>query len=116
MQTPASGVLGDSGVHERVLKRRGSGTRQRRKHRPTTWAGLAFVAPLVAYFLVLYVYPLYENVSMSLHRFTRATFVTGKAPFVGFDIYREVLASPLFGHPVTAFPTRKMQVAAVVRF
>jgi multiple sugar transport system permease protein len=37
---------------------------------------------------------------MSLHRFTRGTFVTGKAPFVGFDIYREVLASPLFASTV----------------
>ena len=30
--------------------------------------------------------------------------------------YVGVLASPLFGHPVTAFPTRRMQLAAVVRF
>ena len=64
--------------------------------RPTTWAALAFVAPLVAYLTVFYAYPLYENASMSLHRFTRATYVTGKAPFVGLDIYREVLASSQF--------------------
>lgn len=46
--------------------------------------------------MVFYVYPLYENVSMSLHRFTRATFVTGAAPFVGVTIYKEVTSSPLF--------------------
>jgi len=55
---------------------------------------------MAIYFLVFYVYPLYENVSMSLHRFTRATFVTGAAPFVGIDIYKEVTNSPLFAPTV----------------
>jgi len=64
--------------------------------RPTTWAGLAFAAPLLAYLVVFYAYPLWTNVSMSLHRFTRATFVTGKAPFVGLDVYSEVIGSPQF--------------------
>jgi len=73
---------------------------RRRRIRPTTWAGLAFIAPMAIYFVVFYVYPLYENVSMSLHRFTRATFVTGAAPFVGFDIYKEVTSSPLFAPTV----------------
>jgi multiple sugar transport system permease protein len=69
----------------------------RRRHvRPTVWAGLGFLAPLLAYLAIFYAYPLYENVSMSLHRFTRATFVTGVAPFVGLDVYREVISSPLF--------------------
>lgn len=70
--------------------------RRRRGLRPTQWAGIGFVAPLVVYLVVLYAYPLYENVSMSLHRFTRATFVTGEAPFVGLDVYREVIGSPQF--------------------
>jgi len=76
-----------------------------RRVQPSTWAGLGFIAPLVAYLLVMYAAPLYENVSMSLHRYTRATYVTGEAPYVGLDIYREVLSSPQFlstlGH--TAF-------------
>lgn len=55
---------------------------------------------MAIYFAVFYVYPLYENVSMSLHRFTRATFVTGAAPFVGMDIYKEVTNSPLFAPTV----------------
>lgn len=76
--------------------RSSEGSRKRRRPRATTWAALGFVAPLLAYLAILYAYPLYENVSMSLHRFTRATFVTGKAPFVGLDIYREVISSPLF--------------------
>jgi multiple sugar transport system permease protein len=100
IQTPTAGVLGETALQEHVAKANGSASRRRRGLRPATWAGIAFVAPLVAYLLVLYVYPLYENVSMSLHRFTRATFVTGNAPFVGIDIYREVVASPLFGPTV----------------
>ncbi|HEY9394244.1 MAG TPA: sugar ABC transporter permease, partial [Nocardioides sp.] len=68
----------------------------RRRHHRSRWAGVAFVAPLVTYLVVFYAYPLVENVSMSLHRFTRATYVTGEAPFAGTDIYREVLTAPQF--------------------
>ncbi|MBT0994094.1 sugar ABC transporter permease [Cellulomonas sp. DKR-3] len=64
--------------------------------RPTTWAAIGFALPLVAYLAVFYAYPLVENVSMSVHRFTRATFVTGEAPFAGADIYREVIGSAPF--------------------
>jgi multiple sugar transport system permease protein len=70
--------------------------RRVRRPRAETWAGIAFVAPLVAYLAIFYAYPLYENVSMSLHRFTRATYVTGDAPFAGLAIYREMVSSPLF--------------------
>jgi len=78
-------------VHVRPARAKTSGRRLSAR-----WVSIAFVAPLAIYLVVMYAYPLYENVSMSLHRFTRATFVTGKAPFVGFDIYREVLSNPLF--------------------
>ena len=68
-------------------------------------AGIGFITPLLAYMTLLYLYPLYENVSMSLHRFTRATYVTGQAPYVGTQIYREVIASdqfwPTVNHTVT---------------
>jgi multiple sugar transport system permease protein len=33
---------------------------------------------------------------MSLHRFDRGTFVYGGAPFVGLDVYREIVAEPRF--------------------
>ncbi|WP_235950527.1 carbohydrate ABC transporter permease [Phycicoccus flavus] len=71
-----------------------AGDRPRRRRR--RWAGVAFVAPLVVYLVVFYAYPLVENVSMSLHRFTRATYITGEAPYVGTEIYREVLTAPAF--------------------
>jgi multiple sugar transport system permease protein len=80
---------------------RASRTKGWRRVRP----GLAFIAPLVAYLAVFYAYPLAQNVSMSLHRFTRKTFVTGEAPFVGTDIYKEVVASPLFWPTVTQTAT-----------
>ncbi|MCL8026920.1 carbohydrate ABC transporter permease [Nocardioides bruguierae] len=69
--------------------------RRPRISRPTL-AGLGFIAPLAVYMVLFYLYPLVENVSMSLHRFTRATYVTGEAPFVGTDIYREVIGSATF--------------------
>ena len=59
-------------------------------------AAVAFVAPLVIYLVVFYAYPLVQNVAMSLQRYDRGTFVSGGAPFVGLDIYREVVGQPKF--------------------
>jgi multiple sugar transport system permease protein len=70
-------------------------TRRRRNHR-AAWAAVGFVAPLAIYLAVFYLIPLIQNFSMSVHRFDRGTFVHGGAPFVGFDIYREVAADPKF--------------------
>lgn len=71
--------------------RRQSGTPARAK-----LAIVGFIAPLIIYLVVFYAFPLIQNVSMSLHRYTRRTFVTGDAPFVGLDIYREVITSSEF--------------------
>jgi len=67
-------------------------------HRPraSTLAACAFVAPLVVYLVVFYAFPLMQNVAMSLQRYDRGTFVNGGAPFVGLDIYREILGQPKF--------------------
>lgn len=86
-------------------------TPPRRRHR-RQWVGLAFVAPLVTYLVLFYAFPLVENVSMSLHRFTRATYVTGEAPFVGAEIYREVLTAPEF--MPTVWQTAFFVVASLV--
>lgn len=86
----APGAAVVSAGHGRPAKTR------RRRVRSTTWAGLAFVAPLLVYLGAFYAYPLYTNASLSFHRYTRATFVTGEAPFAGTDIYREVLGSAQF--------------------
>ena len=68
----------------------------RRRMKTTTMAAIGFAAPLIVYMIVFYIAPLVQNISMSLHRFSRRTFVTGDAPFVGFDIYKEVMSSPEF--------------------
>jgi len=56
----------------------------------------AIAAPVVVYLVVFYAFPLVQNVAMSMQRYDRATFVSGGAPFVGFDIYAEVVADPKF--------------------
>lgn len=68
----------------------------RRRVKPTTLAAIGFAAPLLLYMLIFYVAPLVQNISMSLHRFTRRTFVTGEAPWSGLEVYHEVLADPVF--------------------
>lgn len=80
---------------ERVLSRK-------KRNRAATWVSLGFVAPLGIYLCVFYLLPLVQNVVMSLQRYDRGTFVHGGAPFVGLDIYREVIDSarfwPVVGH------------------
>ena len=63
-----------------------------RRIKPTTLAAIGFAAPLIIYMLIFYVWPLIQNISMSMHRYTRRTFVTGDAPWSGFDIYKEILS------------------------
>ena len=70
--------------------------RRPRRPRRTTVAALAFVVPLVLYLVIFYAFPLVQNLSMSLHRYDRNTFVNGGAPFVGLDIYGELLGQPQF--------------------
>jgi hypothetical protein len=66
----------------------------------------------------------YQNVDVSLaRRFTRgATAIEGRIEAfnifntTNYDEYVGALLSPLYGRPVTAFPSRRVQLAAVVRF
>lgn len=64
-------------------------------------AALCFAAPLFLYLIIFYAAPLVQNVSMSLHRYDRSSFVYGGAPFVGTDIYTEVIQSGKFGAILT---------------
>lgn len=68
-----------------------------RRIRSTQWAGLAFLAPLLAYLLIFYAYPLYRNLELSVHDYTVRAFVLGDAEFTGLANYRDVLASDTFG-------------------
>ncbi|MDM4763563.1 sugar ABC transporter permease [Galbitalea sp. SE-J8] len=53
----------------------------------------AFVIPAFLYILYFFGYPLIKNVWMSFVDFRTATFITGRAPWVGFENYASVLAT-----------------------
>lgn len=64
--------------------------------RKETWYGIAFAAPLIVYLVVLYLYPLYRNVDLSIHDYDVRAFVTGHADFVGLANHVAVVHSPVF--------------------
>ena len=68
----------------------------RRRLRGTQWAALGFSAPLLAYLIVFYAYPLVRNVDLSIHDYTVRAFVQGNAKFVGLDIFDKVVHSDTF--------------------
>jgi len=70
-----------------------------RAGRPTRqqWTAWAFLAPVTAYLLVFYAWPLYRNLDLSLRHYTVRSFVQGGAEFSGADNYRIVLDNPTFG-------------------
>ena len=57
-------------------------------------AGYAFSLPAVIFLLVIVVYPLMYNISMSFKDVTLETFNTEQV-FIGFQNYKEVLAMPM---------------------
>ena len=67
----------------------------------TAWG---FCAPVAAYLLLFYAYPLYRNLDLSLRNYTVRSFVRGDAPFTGLANYRKVTNDPTFlpalGHTV----------------
>ncbi len=73
-----------------------NGNRKIRYLSKKNWAGIGFITPLLIYIVLFYVAPLVQNISMSMHRFTRKSFVTGQAPFVGFDIFQELFSNSEF--------------------
>ncbi|WP_106401419.1 carbohydrate ABC transporter permease [Actinocorallia populi] len=78
--------------------RRPAPARARRtaRARSPQWTAWAFLAPVVAYLLLFYAYPLYRNLDLSVRDYTVRSFVSGDAPFIGLDNYREVFADKTF--------------------
>ena len=66
------------------------------RNRSSQWAAWAFLAPLAAYLLAFYAYPLYRNLDLSLRDYTVYSFVHGGAPFTGFANYDAVIHDPTF--------------------
>src|SRR5258707_12975157 len=58
--------------------------------------GLLFLIPAVAFVAVFYVYPILLNIVISLERYTAKSFVTGEAPFIGFDNFNRLFSNPDF--------------------
>jgi multiple sugar transport system permease protein len=69
------------------------GPRAPRLPRFIAWA---YLAPVVIYLIAFYAYPLYRNLDLSLRDYTVRSFVSGDAPFIGLDNFREVFANPTF--------------------
>lgn len=67
--------------------------RSRSSRQVTAWA---FLAPLVVYLLLFYVYPLYRNVDLSLRFYTVRSFIQGDAAFAGLANYSTVFGDPTF--------------------
>src|SRR4051812_3997456 len=61
------------------------------------WAAWAFLAPVTAYLLAFYAWPLYRNLDLSLRDYTVRSFVQGDAPFTGADNYTKIFHDPTFG-------------------
>ncbi len=77
------------------------GPRPRRRPRATRWAAAGFAAPLLAYLLAFYAFPLYRNIELSLHDYNLRAFVQGNAEFVGLKNYADIIGSDTFGKAVT---------------
>jgi len=61
---------------------------------------LLFLLPILVDIVVVFVYPLYTNITMSFEKYGIAAFVSGRAPFVGLKNYVDVFANPLMGRTV----------------
>ncbi|MFC1414808.1 carbohydrate ABC transporter permease [Streptacidiphilus sp. N1-12] len=72
------------------------GSPRRRRFAPERWAAWGFLAPVTAYLVLFYAYPLYRNLDLSLRHYTVRSFVDGDAPFTGLANYREIWHDPTF--------------------
>ena len=74
-------------------------TRVRRSRLPFqgSWTvAAAFMAPAIIFMVAMFGYPLFYNIWMSVTNFRVATFLTGVAPFVGFDNYTDLFHNKTF--------------------
>jgi multiple sugar transport system permease protein len=73
--------------------------RRPRRGRPsaTQLTGLAFIAPLLAFLAIFLLVPILRGIALSTQEWTIRSFITGEAPFIGLQNYRDVFADPDFG-------------------
>jgi multiple sugar transport system permease protein len=77
--------------------------------RTTQWL---FLAPALIYLLLFFGYPAVANVLMSLQHFTTSSFLTGEAPFNGFENYLRIARSSLFGK--TIYNTALFTIGSII--
>lgn len=82
-----------------------NGTRKK----TTRWL---FLLPAMVYLIVIFVYPIIYNVTMSFQNYTVNSFINGTAPFVGFRNYMQVLQDPLMAQ--TTWNTAIFTVGSIV--
>lgn len=57
---------------------------------------LSFMLPALVFLALMYGYPLFANLEMSVQHVTVRTFLTGEAAFVGLSNYTDLLSDPVF--------------------
>jgi multiple sugar transport system permease protein len=77
--------------------------------RVTQWL---FLAPALIYLLLFFGYPAVVSVLMSLQHYTTSSFLTGEAPFNGFENYLRVTRSPLFA--ITIYNTALFTTGSII--
>ncbi|WP_458117232.1 carbohydrate ABC transporter permease [Arthrobacter sp. D2-10] len=74
-------------------------------------AAIGFMAPVVVFLLIFFIYPIIRGVILSMQDFGPTAFITGEAPFVGFDNYIAVVTDAVF--PLIAWNTVAFTVASL---
>lgn len=70
---------------------------RRRKFR---WQRLLFLAPALLYVLVIFVFPVVYNLTMSFQSYTLQSMVNGDAPWIGWANYSAVFANPAMARTI----------------
>src|SRR5438876_2231062 len=89
----SAGRLGDGAAAAAPSRARPGGPRRAARWRAQA-AAWGFIAPVVAYLIAFYAYPLYRNIDLSIRTYTVASFITGDAPYSGFANYSHILRNP----------------------
>jgi multiple sugar transport system permease protein len=96
-QAPTGGsVRGRDGAADAAAPSSARALEAPRRRPSTQWVAWGFLAPVTAYLLVFYAYPLYRNLDLSLRNYTVRSFVQGGAPFTGLANYDKVISDPTF--------------------
>ena len=60
------------------------------------FAAWMFLLPILIYLVAFYLWPLLRNLDLSFRDYTLGSFITGKAEWIGFGNYAQILTDPAF--------------------